>query len=610
VLLIASHAFATNNVISDQIVDGSGNPFQISGGQNATLDDLGLGTVPVGSNPAVRVVPWSTIPSDIAQMAHHDGRLFFGTTSGHIWEYDRLGNRESIALLSIGDQRAAFSTDGPFAGQGMRGFAFHPDFNNNGLLYTMHRESPSGGIATHGNLTESAIAHYVLGEWDFNSQVGGNPAFRSVLRVGYAATDHPGGQIGFNPAVGPTDSDYGLLYLGFGDGGGACSGSDTCIDQFGHGQDFGTIQSSIIRIDPRQSGDAPYAVPSDNPFLAATDPDNVIPDEMFAKGFRNPSTMMFDQVTGSMFVGDISQNTIEEINLIESGRNYGWGIREGTWLFTDLTNASDSIRYVPLGDGSDVTATSATYSGFDAQGLPVVFADINRQTDEFTSPVAQFSHEANGGTSAVVTGTVYRGSAVPELENLFLFGNLSQDEIYYVDQSDLVNDESPGQVFELQLQDANGNPTSLASIVGSNRTNIRFGQDDLGEIYLISKHNNVIYRLEQGRFSTPSIIGDLDLDGDIDMDDVAAFQAGWLDRFLEPGVESWMSGDLNLDGVTNLADLALMHNALVNAGQPSPFGSGNNTPEPSTAVVCVVTLASVFFGRYASRYRRSLLHAE
>jgi hypothetical protein len=330
--------------------------------------------------------------------------------------------------------------------------------------------------------------------------------------VGYSATAHGGGQIAFNPAAHPGDADYGMLYAGFGDGGGPCAMSDTCIDQFHYGQDFSTIQAGIIRINPLQHGKDSYTVPADNPFTARQDHEKKIPGELFAKGFRNPSTMMFDQKTGRLFVGDISQNSIEEINLVEKGRNYGWGTRDGTWLYTDLTDTDNKLRYIPYGDGSDVMATEAGYDGKDRQGMPTAFQHINRKQDGFTYPVAQFSHHENGGIAAIVTGTVYHGTMAPALKGLFLFGNLSLDNIFYAHEEDLVNDQAPGKVFELNLLDSTGTPGSLSEIVmeevgsekkhlpaqaqAGKRINIRFGQDNAGDIYLVSKYNNVIYQLQ------------------------------------------------------------------------------------------------------------------
>jgi len=507
-ILFAQTAYTANNTLEDKILDGNNKPFVSPRGGHTTLEDLGLGTVPRGTNPAVRVVPWSTMPGEISQMGYVGDRLFFSTVNGKIWEYTPQGKRIKPEFLDVKAHRPAFSTNAAYSGKGLRGFAFHPDFVRNGLLYTMHLELNSGEKATHGEIT--AAAQYVLAEWLLNPAKRDAPLFRSVLRVGYSATSHVGGQISFNPAAKTGDADYGMLYAGFGDGGDFCAWSNTCVDLYRFGQDFSTIQSSIIRINPLQLGKLSYTIPADNPFLAGHDPENKVADEIFAKGFRNPSTLMFDQKTGQLYVGDISQNTIEEINLIEKGRNYGWGVREGTWLFTDLTDSDNKLRYIPLGDGSDVTARAVTYSGKDRDGKSLIYHNINRLTDGFTSPVAQFSHRQNGGIAAVVVGPVYRGNTTPELKGLFLFANLSKDKIYYARQHELVNDESPARIFELNLLNEKGQPSSLGAIVmgndppkkgiephiAENRTDIRFGQDQSGNIYFASKHNNMIYRLQ------------------------------------------------------------------------------------------------------------------
>jgi hypothetical protein len=307
----ASDVWATNNIISDQLVDGLGVPYQKPSGGNVTLDDLGLGRVQQGNNAAVKIVPWSTIPGGISQMAYLGDRLFFGTTNGQIYEYDQLGNRNPNPILDLPAVRAPFSTGGPFSGQGLRGFAFHPEFATNNLLYTMHRESTSGGVATHGGTMGggAAVAHYVLAEWNLTNLA--SPAFRSLMRIAYPATDHVGSQINFNPVATPGHPDYGNLYVAFGDGGGSASPSSTIHDMFGYGTNMSAIQASLIRINPLQNGADPYAIPADNPWLAANDPTNAIPDEMYAKGFRNPTSMLFDLETGALYNGDISQNTIE-----------------------------------------------------------------------------------------------------------------------------------------------------------------------------------------------------------------------------------------------------------------------------------------------------------
>jgi hypothetical protein len=126
---------------------------------------------------------------------------------------------------------------------------------------------------------------------------------------------------------------------------------------------------------------------------------------------------------------------------------------------------------------------------------------------------------------------------------------------------------------------------------GTQRVNHRFGQDAYGDIYIISKHNDVIYRLEA--LTTPSIYGDTDLDGDVDQTDLTNFLAGWM-KTAPIGAQSWMKGDFNLDGLTSLPDVFFMHGALVAAGlgSSSPFGDG--VPEPMTSTLIIFGAIFIF----------------
>ena len=250
-------------------------------------------------------------------------------------------------------------------------------------------------------------------------------------------------------------------------------------------------------------------------------------------------------------------------------RNYGWGIREGTWIYTNLTDTDNSLRYVPLGNGSDVDAISASYAGQDASGTPLLH-EVSRLSDEFTSPIAQFSHEANDGRSAVVTGTVYRGTLAPALEDRFLFSNLSQDEIYYAEQSEVVNDESPAELFELvNLVGPSGMPVpSLSTIVGSDRANVRFGQDGQGELYLISKHNDVIYRFETA--------GDFNQNGRVDPADYTT----WRDTLGSTDLRLPADGDAS--ETIDAADYQIWaaYFAIMSAAQTQSSAAPIRVPEP------------------------------
>ena len=116
----------------------------------------------------------------------------------------------------------------------------------------------------------------------------------------------------------------GYLYIAVGDGG---SGGDP----LGHGQNTSTLLGNILRIDvDNPAGGLNYGIPADNPFV--NDPGNAR-KEIFAYGLRNPWRMSFDTSTGSLWVADVGQDVLEEIDIVENGGNYGWKIMEGSNCF-------------------------------------------------------------------------------------------------------------------------------------------------------------------------------------------------------------------------------------------------------------------------------------
>ena len=191
-----------------------------------------------------------------------------------------------------------------------------------------------------------------------------------VLEVEQPFSNHNGGAIRFGPD--------GMLYLGFGDGGGRG-------DRLGNGQDPSTLLGTIIRIDVREaSKQQPYRVPADNPLVAVPG----ARPEIWAYGFRNPWRMAFDPATGALWVADVGQSEVEEIDVVEPGGNYGWNRIEGD-------------RCYPSGGQCDVADT-----------MP---------------PVATYRHDEGCSVSG---GFVYRGEGVPSLYGSYVYGDFCSGRIW------------------------------------------------------------------------------------------------------------------------------------------------------------------------------------
>ena len=224
-------------------------------------------------------------------------------------------------------------------------------------------------------------------------------------------SNHNGGTIAFGPD--------GYLYTGFGDGG---SGGDP----LGAGQDTRTLLGKILRIDVDSA--SPYAIPPDNPFAGS---DTEAP-EIYAWGFRNPWKLSFDPATGELWVGDVGQDDWEEVDRVELGGNYGWNVREGAHCFPPGANC-------------------------DAGGLidPVV---------EHPQPQYQ----------SITGGFVYRGTAIPALAGVYLYGDYVTGAIHGVFHDEVTGEAVPRLVL---------NPGADIS---------SFGQGLDGEVYVVEYGGEVL----------------------------------------------------------------------------------------------------------------------
>ncbi|HLF40322.1 MAG TPA: PQQ-dependent sugar dehydrogenase, partial [Acidimicrobiia bacterium] len=181
-----------------------------------------------------------------------------------------------------------------------------------------------------------------------------------VLEVPEPFANHNGGQIAFGPD--------GYLYIGLGDGGSA-------RDPEGNGQNLNTLLGKVLRLDPTPSGGLPYTIPADNPFVGRADARG----EVFAYGLRNPWRNSFDRLTGDLWLGDVGQNTTEEVDFVSRdasrGANFGWSAYEGSKRFKPAIPAEGHVPPVheyPTQEGCAVTG-GYVYRGGAIPGLAGVY---------------------------------------------------------------------------------------------------------------------------------------------------------------------------------------------------------------------------------------------
>ncbi len=434
----------------------------------------------------VRILDWVQVPDsgDPAEparisLAYHSrdgsGRLFVNDLRGYLYV---IRDGDISLYLDVAASSSFFTSTGG-KGIGFHAFSFHPDFATNGKLYTIHSETPDAGVPDFvGFRSAPPFGHSVIVEW--TSADPGADVFsgtsREVLRIEQPGHLHHVQEIGFNPNAVPGGADYGILYIAQGDG----------TELNANPQSLETPHGALLRIDPAGTDgvNGQYGIPPDNPFFGDGDPDTL--DEIWAYGFRNPQRFSWD--TGGsqkLLLADIGQANVEEINLVVPGGNYGWNEREGTFLF-------------------DTNQTNVVYP------LPPDDEDFG-----YMYPVAQYDHDEGSavlGRSAVIGGFVYRGDRIPSLYGRYVFGDLVNGRIFQVPETDLVQG-SQATIHELSFIDAAGDAVTMLDLTQTDRFDLRFGIDEIGEIYVLSKADGKVRRL------VSAVLPDSDSDGEPDVSD-------------------------------------------------------------------------------------------
>ncbi|MBI5906131.1 MAG: PQQ-dependent sugar dehydrogenase [Deltaproteobacteria bacterium] len=367
--------------------------------------------------PATATVPspasWPTIslapvaggfvqPVDIAHAGDGSGRIFVVEQGGRIRILDN-GAALPSPFLDISPRIACCGE------QGLLGVAFPPGFSSSARFYVNYTRNPDGA---------TVIARYRVSADNANAA---DPASEEiVLTVPQPFANHNGGKLAFGP-------DH-FLYIGMGDGGGGG-------DPLGNAQNPGSLLGKMLRIDV-ESGVAPYAVPPDNPFLLSSG----YRPEIWALGLRNPWRFSFDRRTGDLYIGDVGQGAVEEVDFQPAGsaggQNYGWNIMEGAGCF-----------------------------GGGACG-----------TDGFSVPVATYDHSQG---CSVTGGVVYGGTDEAVLQGIYFYG-----------------DFCTGRIWGLRSTASGWDAAELIAPVVPPRNIAAFGEDEAGNVYVANYASGELLKIQ------------------------------------------------------------------------------------------------------------------
>jgi hypothetical protein len=333
---------------------------------------------------------------------------------------------------------------------------------------------------------------------------------------------------------------------------------------------------SVLRIDPLAlPGDSrpvggrngQYRIHPEN--WGVTDNNLGTPGETMAYGVRSPYRVTVDRATNDIYLSDVGESSREEINRITSGGNYGWGAYEGTLL------VRPNLVPGPAEPGH-------------------------------TPPLFELFHNLNGQSESVniVGGFVYRGSAIPALQGKYVFADTGENEftqssnvveLYYGDPASSAA-SARDQLFKLQIELPAG--VSFPDRVWS------IAEDAAGEIYLLAgpsrgdfftvgpgETDGSILKLIAPSGPPNGIAGDVNQDGIVNHEDILEMKAGWYTDGHTTTFEKYTHGDLNFDGITNLQDLYLLHEALLAAtGMGDVHTENSFVPEADTMPLLAMAL--------------------
>lgn len=351
---------------------------------------------------SIALQPFATGLSNPVEIVHAgDSRLFIVQQGGAIRIANADGTLKPNNFLTL--TTATISTGGE---RGLLGLAFHPQYATNGFFFVNYTRAGDGA---------TVIARYSV---DPNNPDLALPTGTPLLTIAQPFSNHNGGTLKFGPD--------GYLYIGMGDGG---DGGDPG----NRAQNINVNLGKMLRIDV--NGDltpGTYGIPGDNPYVGVDGN-----DEIWAIGVRNPWKFSFDRVTGDLWIADVGQGSVEEINHVAStaaGLNFGWKCYEGNSVYT---------------------------------------AGCAQPNVTYTFPVATYTHA--GGACSITGGYVYTGSVYPNMLGKYFFAD------YCVNRIGMVNVAT--------------NAITYSPTFSGNNYFTTFGQDQNGELYVAASSTGVVYKI-------------------------------------------------------------------------------------------------------------------
>jgi glucose/arabinose dehydrogenase len=364
----------------------------------------------IGFSQTIAIQSFATGFSSAVEIAHpaNDARLFVVQQRGLIRILNANGTINITPFINLTSTVSASGSE-----RGLLGLAFHPNYTSNGKFYVNYTRASDGA---------TVIAQYNVSTTNPNvSQTTGTV----LLTIAQPYSNHNGGSIKFGPD--------GYLYIGMGDGGSAG-------DPENRSQNLTNNLGKMLRIDvDTTTGLLNYGIPPTNPYVGI-----IGNDEIWAIGVRNPWKFSFNRLNGDLWIADVGQNQIEEINKVvaplPTGLNFGWRCYEGTLAYV-------TSGCVPIGS--------------------------------MTMPVAQYTH-AEG--CSITGGYLYTGTLYPNFANKYFFADYCENRLGYVNASNII--------------------TYTPNFAGSNNFS-SFGEDINGELY-VSNGSTIFKIIDTSQLATTS----------------------------------------------------------------------------------------------------------